>query len=218
MQCGIASIQMVYCAASGLTSPRRRNKLERVEEQRLLAEAQRGDPDAFAALYREHVQTIYRYVYYRVNNPQIAEDLTADVFTRAIEGLPRYRDTGTPFLAWLYRIAHARVVDHYRRQDRRPTESDVEAQPLPVEPDMDERLIRQHVAQILRKAIADLTPDQQQVIILRFVEGHKIDEVAQLLDKKPNAIKALQHRALRSLAGRLERSGIDIESIMAGLS
>ena len=192
--------------------------MDRVEEKRLLRLAQRGDANAFAEVYRAHVQVIYRYVYHRVNDTHLAEDLTADVFTRALEGLGSYQDRGKPFVAWLYRIAHARVVDHYRKVDRRPAESDFEAEPIPVTPDMDEGLLRRHAARALREAITDLTDDQQQVIILRFVEGHPINDVAEMMGKNPNAIKALQFRALRSLASRLERSGFDIEAIIAGLS
>jgi RNA polymerase sigma-70 factor (ECF subfamily) len=192
--------------------------VERVEEQRLLQQAQRGDADAFAALYRANVQNIFRYIAHRVNNTQLAEDLTGDVFTRALEGLPTYTDQGKPLVAWLYRIAHARVVDHYRRTQRRPVETDVEDEPLPFTPDMDEGLVRRHAARALRAAIAELTDDQQQVVILRFVEGHSLETTAQMMDKNANAIKALQHRALRSLASRLQRSGFDIEAIIAGLS
>ena len=192
--------------------------MERVEEQRLLQQAQRGDADAFAGLYRANVQVIFRYIVHRVNNTQLAEDLTGDVFTRALEGLPSYIDQGKPFVAWLYRIAHARVVDHYRRTERRPVESDVEDEPLPFTPDMDEGLVRRHAAKALRSAIAELTDEQQQVVILRFVEGYSLETVAQTMGKNANAIKALQHRALRSLASRLQRSGFDIEAIMAGLS
>lgn len=192
--------------------------VDRVRERRLVQQAQRGSADAFAELYREHVQVIYRYVVHRVGDPQLAEDLTGDVFTKALEGLARYQDQGRPFLAWLYRIAHARVIDHYRRVGRRPEEHNVDDEPLPVSPNMDERMLRQQAAQALREAIAGLTADQQQVVILRFIEGYKIEEVAVILGKQPNAIKALQHRALRSLAGRLERAGFDIETIIAGLS
>lgn len=192
--------------------------MNRAQEKRLLQQAQQGNHTAFADLYRENVQTIFRYVYRRVNDKQLAEDLTADVFVRAMKGLPSYRDTGKPWVAWLYRIAHARVVDHYRRQNRRPDDTDVEATPISVTPNMDARLMRQQAARALREAITYLTDDQQQVIILRFIEGKRIDEVALLLGKKPNAIKALQHRALRSLGSRLERSGFDIEAILGGLS
>jgi len=192
--------------------------LDRVEEQRLIATAQRGDTDAFAMLYRENVQAIFRYVYHRVNDYKLAEDITGDVFIKSIEGLPKYQDAGNPFLAWLYRIAHARVVDYYRQQGRRPVDSDLEDEPIPVEVDMDESLVRQQATDVLREAIITLTEDQQQVIRLRFIEGHRIEAVANLLGKNANAIKALQHRALRTLATRLERAGLDVESILAGLS
>lgn len=192
--------------------------MNRTEEQRLVAQAQRGDNEAFAVLYRENVQPIYRYVYHRVSDRQLAEDITGDVFMRAIEGLARYQDTGNPFLAWLYRIAHDRVIDHYRRMNRQPTESDIEEQPIPIETDMDVGLVREQISDVLKTAIADLTSEQQQVILLRFIEGYRIEKVAGIMGKNANAIKALQHRALRALASRLERSGLDIESIMAGLN
>lgn len=191
--------------------------MNRVEEQRLIQQAQTGSGEAFAALYREHVQQIHRYIYYRTRDEQLTEDLTADVFTKAIEGLPRYVDQGKPLISWLYRIAHARVVDFYRRQDRRPTATNVEEANLSVTPDMDANLVKQHASQALLTAIQSLTDDQQQVIILRFIEGLPIETVAEQLGKKGNAIKALQFRAVRSLASFLERSGFDAESVLAGL-
>lgn len=192
--------------------------MDRAEEKRLLDQAQRGGSDAFALLYREHVQAIFRYIYHRVNSVQLAEDLTADVFTRALESLSGYQDQGRPFAAWLYRIAHARVVDHYRRVGRRPAESDVDSEAIPVEPNLDAAMVRRQAASALRAAIADLTDAQQQVIILRFIEGYRIETVANLMGKDANAIKALQFRALRSLAARLERSGFDVDAILAGMT
>lgn len=192
--------------------------MDRVEERRLLRLAQKGDADAFAELYRANVQAIFRYIYHRVNDTHLAEDLTGDVFIRALEALSGYRDQGKPLAAWLYRIAHARVVDHYRKVDRRPVESDVEAEPLTVAQDLDEDLLRRQAAKALREAIAELTSDQQQVIILRFIEGCRLEEVGEVMNKNINAVKSLQHRALRSLAGHLERAGFDVESILAGLS
>jgi len=192
--------------------------LDRDEEKRLLRAAVRGDSQAFAALYRENVQVIFRYIYNRVSDTHLAEDLTGDVFTKALQGIGSYTDQGKPFVAWLYRIAQARVVDHYRKVKRRPQESDVEAEPIPVDENMDENLLRRQAAKALRQAMTDLTADQQQVIVLRFIEGYHLEEVAELMDKNANAIKALQHRALRSLATRLERAGFDIATIIAGLS
>jgi len=191
--------------------------LNRVEEKQLIEQAQNGSKEAFAQLYREYVQQIHRYIYYRTRDQQLAEDLTADVFTKVIEGLPSYVDKGKPFISWIYRIAHARVVDHYRRQDRRPTATNVDDANLSITPDMDADLVKSHASAALMKGIESLTADQQQVIILRFIEGLPIEAVAEQLGKKGNAIKALQFRAVRSLASHLERSGFDTESIMAGL-
>ncbi len=192
--------------------------MDRVDEQRLIAQAQAGHPEAFSQLYRHHVQAIYRYIHYRVNDAQLAEDLTGDVFIKVLEGLPDYQDRGKPWLAWLYRIAHARVVDHYRRRDRQPENSDLDAVPLAVSPDMDAPLLRQEAIHALRRAITALTADQQQVVVLRFIEGYRIKAIAELMDRKPNAIKALQHRALRALSAHLTRAGFDLETILAGLS
>lgn len=191
--------------------------MKRVEEQALLQRARRGDADAFSSLYRDSVQAIFRYIYHRVNDRHLAEDFTADVFTRALKGLGDYQDQGKPFIAWLYRIAHDRVVDYYRRRDRRPVESDLDEEPIPVSENLDEGILRRQAADALREAITGLTDEQQQVVILRFIHGYRIEKVATIMDKNPNAIKALQHRALRSLASRLERIGFDVEAILSGL-
>jgi RNA polymerase sigma factor (sigma-70 family) len=192
--------------------------VDRVEEQRLLQRAQHGDADAFATLYRANVQAIFRYIYHRLNDSHLAEDLTSDVFVQAVKGLGGYVDQGKPFVAWLYRIAHARIVDHYRRTGRRPVESDIEEEVIAVHPEMDQALARRQAAKTLSKAIAFLTDEQQQVIVLRFIEGYSLEKVAQLMDKKPNAIKSLQRRGLHSLANRLSRSGVDLDAIIEGLS
>lgn len=194
-----------------------RTGLNRVEEKRLIQAASKGDSQAFAALYRANVQAIYRYIYYRVSDAHVAEDLTADVFTKALKAIRTYKDSGKPLIAWLYRIAHARVVDHYRKTERRPDQVDIEKLSVSESADMDNRLLRQQTAKALRLAISQLTADQQQVIILRFIEDKRLEEVAQLMGKNVNAIKALQHRALRSLAVRLERAGFKIDEFIAGL-
>jgi RNA polymerase sigma-70 factor (ECF subfamily) len=193
-------------------------RVDRKGEQRLIAQAVRGDSDAFAALYRAHVQAIYRYIVHRVSDAQMAEDFTADVFTRALKSMSTYQDQGKPFLAWLYRIAHARVVDYYRRRGRRPDEAELDAQPIAVTDDVEGELLRGQAASALRTALSSLTDEQQQVIILRFIEGLNLEETAVSMGKNANAIKALQHRALRALASRLERSGFDLENILSGLS
>lgn len=190
----------------------------RPQEQMLIRRAQAGNREAFARLYQEHVQAIYRYIVVRVSDEQLAEDLTGDVFTKALRGLPAYQDSGSPFLAWLYSIAHARVVDEYRKRDRRPSEVDVDDQPVAYDANLDGDMAQAQLREVLQAVLVHLTEEQQQVIALRFVEGLSLEETAQAMGKNANAIKALQHRALRALAGRLERSGVNIELLLAGLS
>ena len=190
-------------AASGERAPRKTD-----DEVRLIERAKQGDRQAVAELYRTHVDTVYRYVYARVQDEQVAEDLTAQVFLQAIEGLPDYVITGAPFMAWLYRIAYARVVDHYRRQGRRQEVSLPEVlaadQPRPedyVEAEADWEMAIDLLAQ--------LTDDQQDVIILRFIGEMSLAEVAKTLGKTVGAAKALQYRALATLARLLEKQRAD---------
>src|SRR5574341_120016 len=100
--------------------------MEETQEARLIEAAQRGDQQAVAELYRRHVDVVYRYVYVRVSQATVAEDITSEVFLRALETLPDYEQRGTPFLGWLYRIAHGRVVDYYRRNSRRVEDQNIE--------------------------------------------------------------------------------------------
>lgn len=192
--------------------------MDPTREQALLKQAQAGDTEAFAALYHAHVQVIFRYIAFRVNDTQLAEDLTGDVFTKALESLPKYVHQGRPLRAWLYRIAHARVIDYYRKVSRRAQDSELDEDAQAVTMNLDDSLLRREAAKALREAITHLTDEQQQVVILRFFEGHRTEVVAQMMGKQPNAIKALQFRAIRTLANRLERKGFDIEMILAGIS
>jgi RNA polymerase sigma-70 factor (ECF subfamily) len=180
--------------------------VERKREQALIRLAQRGDTQAFAQLYRAYVDNIYRYIYFRVNAIPVAEDLTADVFMKALEGLPRYQDRAVPFLGWLYRIAHARLVDYYRRSRQH---EDIDALELGIVQDLDAPLMAEHV----RTALHTLTDEQQQVVILRFVEGRSLQETAELLGKTEGAIKTMQHRALQSLARALQRQGFKRDDV-----
>jgi len=171
----------------------------RDDEKRLIGRAKRGDRAAVSDLYRRHVDAIYRYVHLRVGDPIVAEDLTAEVFLKALEGLGEYRYTGVPFVAWLYRIARARTVDHWRRTGRRQeVELPDEIAATGVNPEViaSARIERADLAATLRR----LTGDQQQVIVLRFVEEMSLAQVATVVGKTVGAVKALQHRALASLA------------------
>jgi RNA polymerase sigma-70 factor (ECF subfamily) len=175
----------------------------RDDEARLVGRAKRGDKQAIGELYRRHVDIIYRYVYARVQNAVVAEDLTAQVFLRALEGLPNYEPAGKPLLAWLYRIARARTVDHWRQQQR--------SQQVPLDDTLaagdfrPEEFVEAESEWLLAiDLLAQLTDDQQYVIFLRFLGDMSLQEVAETLGKTVGATKALQHRALVSLTRLLE--------------
>jgi RNA polymerase sigma-70 factor (ECF subfamily) len=180
-----------------------------IDEAQLIQEARRGSRDAFGLLYERHRTTIARYVSARIRDLGEAEDLTEAIFESAWRAMGRYREQGVPFLAWLYRLAHNRVVDHYRAL--RPTvtlipevHESVEDESAPLDLNID--------SADLLKALNLLTDDQRDVIILRFVQGMSGREVAQTLDKREDAVRALQFRALatlrRILAGEAEAAAL----------
>ena len=173
-------------------------------EARLVELAKRGDKRAVGELYRRHVDLIYRYTYARVQDVAVAEDLTAQVFLKALEGLHNYRPTGAPFGAWLYRIAHARTVDYWRGLERR--REVMLAETLPADDPAPEDLLAAKTEwDTVLGLLPELTDDQRDVIILRFLQDMSLAEVADMLDKTVGAVKALQHRALASMARLLEQ-------------
>jgi RNA polymerase sigma-70 factor, ECF subfamily len=195
--------------AAGIPSWRR--QVDSKREHELIRAAQRGDEKAFAELYDAYVHDIFRYMLYRVGSTETAQDLTAEVFLRAIEGLMRYQDRDIPWLAWLYRIAHARLVDHYRRTSRVGEPENIDELELPVDEDIDTDLVLTFQQQKLRDAINRLPPDQQQVIILRFIEGYNIQQTSEALGKSLGAVKMIQRRALQAMHGDLNRQGISAD-------
>jgi RNA polymerase sigma-70 factor (ECF subfamily) len=169
-------------------------------ETTLVEHAVAGDGDAFGELYLLHLDTIYRYVYYRVGDASDAEDLTEQVFLKAWESLSGYKQRGNPFASWLYRIAHNTTVDHYRRQKPTVPMPSPEEVDLPGEqPSSLEQIIKAEEASALATAITQLPEAQQQVIILRFIEGLKHAEVARIIGKSEGACRVIQHRALVAL-------------------
>jgi RNA polymerase sigma-70 factor (ECF subfamily) len=173
-------------------------------EPLLVDRARRGDANAFGELYELHLDRIYRYIHYRVGTVDQTEELTEHVFLKAWEAIRRYESRGLPFAAWLYRMAHNAVVDHYRAS--RPT--------TPIDSTFDIEDEKQNPADAvmagvdrdeLRQAISRLNPDQQRVILLRFVEGLSHADVASILGKSEGAVRVIQHRALHVMAKFLKQ-------------
>jgi len=166
----------------------------------VIERARNGDVAAFGEIYDTHVDSVYRYLLYRVREPSDAEDLTSEVFTRAFANIHRYRWQGKSFLAWLYTIARNAVTDR-RRRDRPTVELD-NAYGLAAEgPTAHDRAVLGEEVDALRGAVKYLTGEQQEVLVLRFIENMSSREVATILGKNEGAIRALQFRAL----GRLRK-------------
>lgn len=180
------------------------------DDQRLVALVSRAvarDQVAFAELYDLYVDRVYRYMYYRTANRSDAEDLTEQVFLQAWAAIDRFKWRGKPFLAWLYAVAHNVLVDWRRRAV--PTDSlDAPDARIDVEnPSATQAIARWIDADLLANAIKRLTPEQQQVITLKFLGGFDTAHIAQIMNKREGTIRALQLRALQSLRRDLERQG-----------
>ena len=171
-----------------------------VSEGKLIVFSQQGDRDAFACLYNTYLERIQRYVLFRVFDLQVAEDITSLVFLRVWENLDTYRSGRSPFAAWVYRIAHNAIVDHYRTRKIVFSLEEVEPLKLSYSDEADDRLDRKIRSQELAEALKELTCVQREVLISRFILGLTILETAVRLDKRQGAIRALQMRGLRRLA------------------
>lgn len=171
-------------------------------EDRLLVEAAQRDPNRFAELYELNFARVYAYVARRVGDRDAAQDLTSDVFHKALASIHTFEWRGVPFAGWLLRIAANMIVDRSKRgtreitgQDSLADVPDLGARPRLEEADQSARLFR---------LVDQLPTDQRRVIGMRFAEEKSIREIAQALGRTEGAVKQLQFRALQNLRSRLE--------------
>jgi len=165
-------------------------------QERQLVEAAQKDPARFGELYEIHFERVYAYVAKRVGDRDAAEDLTSEVFHRALASLPRFDWRGIPFAVWLLRIAANLIVDRWKQVGREvledPPEQVIEVCPVEVE----------HRARLFR--MVELLPeDQRRVVIMRFAEEKSIKEIAGELGRTEGAVKQLQFRGLQNLRARM---------------
>lgn len=182
----------------------KKSRMPLTNERQLVLQAQAGNSEAFGQLYDAYMERIYRFVYFRVEDQQTAEDITSQVFLKAWGNLDRFRFSRTPYLAWLYTIAHNAVIDHYRTRKVTTALDDVQLS----QPDHSE-VVENGIdltaeMQSVKTALQTLTDDQQKVLTLKFIEGMSNNEIARHLGKREGAIRALQMRGLQALAKQLE--------------
>ena len=165
----------------------------------LVERAQRGDRNALEELYLIHFDRIYSYLHMSVGNRHDAEDLTTQTFLKMLESIGKFRFQAAPFSAWLFRIAHNLAMDHFRAARRWQPEEEVPEPAGEEEPSAEAQALQSIGRQSMLELIEDLSPEQQQVLTLKFVFNFPNAEVATILGKTEGAVKSLQHRALVSL-------------------
>ena len=171
----------------------------------IVTRAQAGDPEAFGELYDRYVDLVYRYVYYRVSSATLAEDLVSETFLRALRRISSFTWQGKDFAAWLVTIARNLIADHFKSSRYRLEVStadllgstgdrpDVGAGP-------EGEVLTSLTNAALLEAVKKLGAEQQECVVLRFLQGLSVAETALAMGKNEGAIKALQYRAVRALA------------------
>jgi RNA polymerase sigma-70 factor, ECF subfamily len=180
--------------------PRKQISQARAEEP--IAELIALNPAAWQGLFDEHFRKLHRFAYVRTGDTHLAEEIAAEVFLAAARGIKRYRDTGAPIGAWLFRICRNITADHLKRRSRRPSVSlaGIDLPALSWAPGVED-------AADIARGLKRLTRDQQDVIALRFFSDCSLQETAQALGKSTGAVKLLQHRALAAMRKHLTADG-----------
>jgi len=177
------------------------------EIAKIVGKAADGDIEAFGELYSIYLAPIYRYVSYQVRDKMTAEDIVEEVFVKAWKAIGTCKGKSQTFSAWLYRIAHNHVVNTLRRMNKRVSleSAEVEIETLIEVTNPEQEVEAKLAKQELLEAMACLSQNQRQVIILKFIEGLNNSEIAQILAKREGAIRVLQMRALSKLRLELGR-------------
>lgn len=172
---------------------------------KLVEQARSGEAEAFGHLYDLFLDKIYRFIFLKVSNKQEAEDLSQQVFMKAWEAIGRFEDEGVPFSSWLYKIARNLVIDFYRtRKASISLEENIDSEVLWDEIDAGEEIVRNHEKEMILIALNDLTGDQKDVILLRYIEDLPYDEIAKITNKNQTALRILQYRGMKKLRVILE--------------
>jgi RNA polymerase sigma-70 factor (ECF subfamily) len=171
----------------------------------LVDRAQRGDRSALEELYLLHFDRIYSYLHLSVGTRHDAEDLTTQTFVKMLEAIGRFQWRSVPFSAWLFRIAHNLAMDHFRSNRRWQPEQEVPEAVQGEESSAEEQALVSLGETSMLELIERLSPEQRQVLTLKFVFRFSNAEAAAILGKSEGAVKSLQHRALASLQKHVTR-------------
>jgi RNA polymerase sigma-70 factor, ECF subfamily len=175
-------------------------QLSQITDELVLVRRAQTDAQAFGALYDRYVQRVYRYCLYRTNHPHEAEDLTAQIFLAALEGLPRYRQDGH-FAGWLFSIARHKVAEYHRRAPHEPLD---ESRLPPLQLDLELRVEKSERREKLLSLIQALAENERELIHLRYVAELSFAEMAKSLNKNEDAVKKMLYRLVARLKLEME--------------
>jgi RNA polymerase sigma-70 factor, ECF subfamily len=177
------------------------------DEATLVRQAKSGDQAAFTRLYDGYVERIYRFIYFRVSDDTATEDLVSQVFLKAWQNLDRYKIGTAPFIAWLYAIARNLMIDLYR--SKRETVPLEHIATLPSDRQSPDDEVQLHFdLEAMRDALQSLSPDQQQVLILKYIAGLPNENIAKIMHKQEGTIRGLQMRGLQVLAKHMHHEEV----------
>jgi RNA polymerase sigma-70 factor (ECF subfamily) len=185
------------------------SSLQPREDEKGLVERAKQDPAAFGELYDRHFLQIYRFVYSRVRDQSVAEDVTSEVFVKALRSIGRYQDTGRPFSAWLYQISVNAVNDRFRAS-RSFEDIDEQRDLTAAGPGLEELAAQRDELRRIWTVVERLPKQQRMAMVLKFQEDMKIEDIAQSMGKTPGAVKLLIHRGVskvRDSVGQLAPEG-----------
>ena len=172
-------------------------------EERELVERAKQDPDAFGALYDRYFPQIYRFAFAKVRDQSLAEDVTSEVFFKALKNIKRYTYEGHPFSSWLYQITVNAVADHYRGPVGKEVDLEESASMPSSEPSVLDEVVRRERSRQVWSLIDKLPTQQRTAMILKFGEDRKIDDIAVIMGKSSGAVKLLLHRGVERLRKEL---------------
>jgi RNA polymerase sigma-70 factor, ECF subfamily len=181
-----------------------------VSDIQLVREAKYGSAEAFGELYERYAAAVFRFLFAQLDNNMDAEDMAEEVFIKAWRALPGFREQGTPFSAFIFRIAHNTLIDHYRSRSRSEQHVDLDDHHLPdPQPDPIEQIVTKMDHLELRQTIMKLREDYRTVLVARYISDLTAEEVARMMGRSAGAVRVLQHRALAALRKQLNGYSYD---------
>jgi RNA polymerase sigma-70 factor, ECF subfamily len=181
-----------------------------VSDSQLVLEARNGSAEAFGELYERYAPAVFRFLSSQLQNSLDAEDMVGEVFLKAWRALPGFRDRGAPFSAFLFRIAHNSLIDHYRTRPHRREHLDLDDQPLPdPHPEPMEQMVAKLDLQELRRVLSTLREDYRTVLVARYISDLTHEETALMMGRSAGAVRVLQHRALTALRKQMNGYSYD---------